>query len=264
MIAIVTAGGVAQAGEPLYEIVQGGLKAMIDIAGKPMVQWVLDALSEAACIEQVVVVGLPPETDLTCKYPLTLVPDHGDMVFNIRAGAQEAARLDPSATHAILVSGDLPVLRGEMVDWLAEQTRGLDFDVCYTVIERAAMEARFPSSRRTYIHLKECEVCGGDLHAFRLGIALDENPLWKRLIDARKSPIRQASLLGYDTVFFLMLRQLSLKDAEAVVSKRLGIKGRVLLSPYAEIGMDVDKPYQLEMVREYLRRSQEKYAAAVE
>ena len=45
MNAIVTAGGIPQPGEPLYEVTQGGPKALLDIAGKPMVQWVLDALS---------------------------------------------------------------------------------------------------------------------------------------------------------------------------------------------------------------------------
>ncbi len=264
MNAIVTAGGAAQPGEPLYELSQGNYKAMIDICGKPMVQWVLDALSEATCIEQVVLVGLPPETDLTCKHPLTLIPDQGDMVFNIRAGAREVARLDPGASHVMLVSSDLPALRGEMVDWLAEQIQDLEYDVYYTVIDRATMEAQFPESKRTYIHLKDNQVCGGDLHAFRLQIAVDDNPLWKRLIDARKSPLRQASMLGYDTVFFLMLRQLSLNNAIAAVSKRLGIKGRAILSPYAEIGMDVDKPFQLEMARQYLASRQEKDAAAAE
>ena len=47
----------------------------------------------------------------------------------IRAGAREVARLDPHATHGMLVSGDLPALRGEMIDWLAEQTQDSDTDI---------------------------------------------------------------------------------------------------------------------------------------
>jgi GTP:adenosylcobinamide-phosphate guanylyltransferase len=260
MNAIVTAGGASQPGEPLYEVTHGGFKSMLAIAGKPMVQWVLDALGESTQIERVVVVGLSPETDLQCRQPLVLAPDYGDVILNIRAGAQELARLDPAATHALIVSGDLPALRGEIVDWLVNETRDRDFDLCYTVIERATMEKQFPGSKRTYVKLKDCEVCGGDLHVFRLAMASDESPLWKRLIDARKSPIRQASLLGYDTVLYLVLRRLSLKNAEAMLSKRLGIAGRALLSPYAEIGMDVDKPFQLEIAQAHLSSRLEKHA----
>jgi hypothetical protein len=38
-----------------------------------------------------------------------------------------------------------------------------------------------------------------------------------------------------------------------VVSHRLGINGRVLISPFAEVGMDVDKPNQLELVKDYFQ-----------
>jgi hypothetical protein len=39
-----------------------------------------------------------------------------------------------------------------------------------------------------------------------------------------------------------------LKQAESSISKHLGIAGRVIVCPYAELGMDVDKPFQLELV----------------
>jgi hypothetical protein len=40
-----------------------------------------------------------------------------------------------------------------------------------------------------------------------------------------------------------------------MVSKRLGLRGRAVVCPYAEIGMDVDKPFQLEIMRADLSRS---------
>jgi GTP:adenosylcobinamide-phosphate guanylyltransferase len=259
MNVIVTAGGEIQPGQALYEITHGGRKSMINICGKPMVQRVLDALSQSCAVERVIVVGLPPETDLDCAHELYLLPDHGDVLNNIRAAANEIVRLDPQATHAILASGDLPLMRGEMVDWLLEQSGDLEKDVYYTVIERATMEAAFPNSKRTYVRLKDHQLCGGDLHCFRIQIAVEESPLWKNLIAARKSPLRQASILGYDTLFYLVLRQLSIQGAEEKISQRLAIQGRAVLCPFAEIGMDVDKPFQLEIVREVLCKGHEKH-----
>jgi hypothetical protein len=40
-----------------------------------------------------------------------------------------------------------------------------------------------------------------------------------------------------------------------MAEQKLGLRGRVHLSPFAEIGMDVDKPHQLDMVREYLGKN---------
>ena len=264
MNVIVTAGGETDAKQPLYQVTHGGLKAMIEICGKPMVQWVLDALGETDQLERVVVVGLPPETDLTCKHPLILLPDHGDMLKNIMAGAKEVTRVDPQASHVLLASGDLPGLNGKMIEWFLEQVKDLNQDLYYTIIQRETMESQFPASKRTYIHLKDMQICGGDLHCFRLAAATDESPIWKRLIESRKNPFRQASIVGYDTLLFLMLRQLNLQDAVKAVTRRLDIQGRAVPSPFAEMGMDVDKPFQLEIIREYLSRRQEKHAAEAE
>jgi molybdopterin-guanine dinucleotide biosynthesis protein A len=261
MIAIVTAGGRAEPGQPLYEITRGGQKTLIDIAGRPMVQWVLDALSASSSVERVFLIGLPPEAGLKCAHPMAMLPDQGDMLANILAAAKEVQCAAPQETHALLVSGDIPALRAEMVDWMVSAVKDLGQDMYYTAIERRTMEACFPSSRRTYLAMKDVEVCGGDLHCFRLAAANEANPLIKRLIDTRKNPLRQASMIGFSTLFWLVLRQLTLKDVEKRVCQRLGLRGRVLVSPYAEIGMDVDKPFQLDIIQEYFARGHERNTA---
>ena len=252
MNAVVLAGGQVQPKEPLYPVTRGGLKAMVNIAGKPMVQWVIDALCRSESVKQIVVVGLPPETALDSNKPCLLLHDQGDMLGNIQAGARELAHLAPAETHSLLVSADLPALRPGMVDWLARETQAREADVYYTVIQREKMEEVFPGSRRTYLRLKDMEVCGGDCHCFRIGFAVEENLVWRKLLAARKNPLRQASILGYDTLFFLLLRQMSLNEAAQTAGHKLGITGRAVLSPFPEMGMDVDKPFQLEMLTAYL------------
>jgi hypothetical protein len=139
-----------------------------------------------------------------------------------------------------------------MVDWLTEQIQPVEADIFYNVIERGTMEARYPQSRRTYLNMKGLEVCGGDINAVSMSVALGEHKIWKRLIAARKNPLRQAALIGYDTLLLLLLRQLDIPGAERLVSRRLGIGVRAIRCPYAEMGMDVDKPFQLEILREEL------------
>lgn len=255
MIALITAGGQSRPGEPLYELIQDKKKALLEIAGKPMIQWVLDALSGTSHIERVIVIGLPPETALACAHPLTVLPDYGDMLENIRAGAREALRVNPGATHALLISSDVPGIRTEMIDWLIDHSQDKSQDIYYTVVERAIIEAQFPGSKRTYVHLKDVQVCGGDAHCIRLQAAVSESDFWKQIIAARKNPLRQAALIGYDTLLLLLLRQLSLKGAITRICTRMGIQGKPLLSPFAEIGMDVDKPFQFEIMRDYLQKA---------
>jgi GTP:adenosylcobinamide-phosphate guanylyltransferase len=254
MDAIVTAGGLPHPKDPLFSMTQGGYKAMLDLGGKPMIQWVLDSLSQSDKIGHVVVVGLPLETPLQCSHPLQKVLDQGDMVRNIQAGVAYLDTIHPQDEHCLVVSSDIPGLQPEMIDWLVETVSASHFDVYYTVIERSVMEKRFPESRRTYARLKNGSFCGGDANAINKEIARKENAFTTRLIEARKNPLKQASLVGYGTLLRLMLGSLSLENAVSAVCKRMGITGQAIRCPYAEVGMDVDKPFQYDIVRADLEK----------
>lgn len=66
--------------------------------------------------------------------------------------------------------------------------------------------------------------------------------------------MKQAALIGYDTLLLLLLRQVTLENAVKRVTHRVGLTGRAIQCPYAEVGMDVDKPHQLEMMRSDLAK----------
>lgn len=249
MDAIVTAGGIPAEGEPLYPYTRGNYKALLDIANKPMIQWVVDALNVSNQVGRIVVVGLPSSTQLESRKPITFIANQNGMLENIRAGVDEITRDDPGSDLILAVSSDIPALKGIMVDWLIKTILETQHDIYYNVITREVMEKRYPGSQRTYTHLKGLEVCGGDINAIRASALSGETPVWDRIITARKSPIRQASLIGFDTLLLLLLRQLSITAAEKIISERLGFRGRAILCPYAEMGMDVDKPHQLEILR---------------
>src|SRR4030065_97329 len=97
MDAFVTAGGIPETEDPLYASTQGQPKALLDVAGKPMIQGGLDALSGAARIERVVVVGLNAETGVQCSKPTTYIPNQVNLLDNIQAGVNEILRLNPQA-----------------------------------------------------------------------------------------------------------------------------------------------------------------------
>ncbi len=248
MDALVTAGGIPEPGEPLYDETQGKPKALLDIAGKPMVQWVLDALGEARHVEQVVIVGLPPDCGVHCSKPTDFVPSFGDLLANLEGGLRRLMELNPQAEYTLSVAGDIPAITPPIVDWTIETTMQTRHDLYYCVIERQRMEERFPGSRRSYVRLKDREVCGGDMNVFRTGLAAEKD-FWERIIAARKNAMKQAALVGLDVFLLLLVRQLSLQRAETMISRRLKLRGRVILCPFPEVGMDVDKPHQLEILR---------------
>ena len=254
MDAIVTAGGIPKPEDPLYQYTQGISKALVDMAGKPMIQWVLDALSGSEKIDHVLIVGLEPDSGVTCSRPTTHIPNQGGMLDNIRAGIDKMVAINPKADLLLMVSSDIPGLTSEMVDWTVDSALETQDDIYYNVISRETMEARYPGANRSYIKLSDVDVCGGDMNVIRASVTQGNDELWTRLIDARKSVLRQAALIGYGTLLLIVMRRLSLEGTARRASKSLKIKGRAILSPYAEIAMDVDKPHQLEILREDLKQ----------
>ncbi len=262
MDAIVTAGGIPQPGDPLYIYSNGDSKALIDIAGKPMVQWVLDALGDSKEVDNVILIGLTHKSGLTCKKPLYYISNQGRMLANIVAGVNKSLELNKKSEYQLVVSSDIPAIKSEMVDWLAQTAMQTRDDIYYGVCPRAVMESRYPTSRRTYTRLKDMEVCGADINVMHFSMATEHLDTWEKLIGNRKSPLASAAVIGWDTLFQLFTHQFTLQGLVDRASERIGIKGRVIIWDRAEPCMDVDKPHQLEIMREDLTLQKKKEAAA--
>jgi len=254
MDALVTAGGIPQPGEPLYEYTQGTHKALLDVAGKTMIQWVLDALDGAASISRVVIIGLSDDSGVACQKRVAYLPNQGDMIDNIRGGVLELLKFDPRERAVLVVSSDIPGITSEMVDWVVTTAEQSELDAYYNVIPREVMERTFPGSKRSYTKLKDIQLCGGDMNLIRTSLVTTHEAIWQKLIASRKNVFKQAALIGYDTLLLLVMRWITLDEAVQRATQRLHITGRAIVCPYAEVGMDVDKPHQLELLREYLER----------
>jgi GTP:adenosylcobinamide-phosphate guanylyltransferase len=261
MDAIVTAGGIPRPEDPLYPYSHGNSKALIDVAGKPMVQWVLDALGDARNVDNVIVVGLSPKSGVTCKKPLHFVSNQGRMLANIVAGVNKALELDKKNKYFLIASSDIPTLKSEMVDWLIDTCMETKDDLYYGICSREVMEARFPNSRRTYTRLKDMDLCGSDINIAHVRMATEHLDMWETLIGSRKSPLKQASTIGLDTFFQVLTRSITLDQLVEKVCRRLGITGRAIRWQNAEPCMDVDKPHQLELMRADLADQQRKAVA---
>jgi len=261
MDAIVIAGGIPRPEDPLYPYSHGNSKALIDVAGKPMVQWVLDALGGAKQVDNIIIVGLSAKNELTCKKPLHYVSNQGRMLSNIVAGVNKSLELNKKTKYVLVVSSDIPSLKPEMVDWLVNTCMETKDDLYYGVCPKDVMEARFPSSKRTYTHLKGMDVCGADINLTHVRMTTEHLDVWESLIGSRKSPLKQASIIGLDTFFQVFTRSITLDDLVTKICSRIGIKGRAIVWPYAEPCMDIDKPNQLELLREDLAKQQEQAAA---
>jgi hypothetical protein len=184
------------------------------------------------------------------------------MLANIVAGVRKSVELNKKTEYVLLVSSDIPALKSEMVDHLVETSMQTRDDIYYGVCPRDVMETRYPTSNRTYTKLKDMQVCGADINVIHVSMTTEHLDTWEKLIGNRKSPLASAAVIGWDTLFLLFTRQVTLQELVEKASARIGIKGRIIIWDKAEPCMDVDKPHQLEIMREDLASQKKKAAAA--
>ncbi len=250
IVAFVSAGGVPHEGDPLYEITQGRPKALIPIAGKAMIHHVVEALAGSRYVEHIIIGALDPaDAALSFPFPVDYVPDTGSLMGNAEAGFAYAMEHYPDLDGVLLSSSDVPTITPEIVDALVEACFRTDHDLYYPIIERSVMEGRFPGSRRSYVRLKEGEFAGGDIFLARPTLTLSHRRKLRELTETRKNALQMARIIGLKMLLKLLLHRLSLAEAEERVNRVLSLRGKALPFPYAEVGMDVDKPFQLDIVR---------------
>jgi GTP:adenosylcobinamide-phosphate guanylyltransferase len=224
-------------------------RALAPIAGKPMVNWVLDAVSAAERVDRVVLVGAEGLADTPGARQR--VRGGSDLVETIERGINAC----PGARHVLLVSADVPALTRDGVDAFVQDAIAAAADIVYPIIPRAAIESRFPGSQRTYLRLTDGVFTGGNLFLVRPEPLLRQRDVIRRAYAARKKPLRLAAMLGWGILLRLLLRRLSLVDAEAAVSRLLGLRARALVTEHAELGADVDRASDLEGMTRHLEAS---------
>ncbi len=70
MNAVLLAGGALDPSDQLFSECEGGLRSLIKIKGKPMVQWVLDVLNKSPEVQDIYVMGLSKDHGLKSSKPL--------------------------------------------------------------------------------------------------------------------------------------------------------------------------------------------------
>jgi GTP:adenosylcobinamide-phosphate guanylyltransferase len=256
MDCIITAGGIPGPDDPIYAYTQGQSKALLDMNGRTMLERVVDALQESRHVDDIVVVGLGHDHGQQFRRPVHHLPDHGGLFSNGLAGVAWLRQHKGETGHILVCSGDVPAITAAQIDAHIEACQPLDKAMYYTFATRQVIEARFPQSNRTYVKLKGLEIAGGDVVVADPAITDENRELWTALTESRKHAWKLARTVGFTLLFKLLLRQLRLEDIENKATDIIGRPTQVILTPYAELAMDVDKPRQVEMLRQFFHNNE--------
>ncbi|MBV9272086.1 MAG: nucleotidyltransferase family protein [Candidatus Eremiobacteraeota bacterium] len=245
---IVLAGGPADA---LAAKTRGAPnKAFVAIDGIALVERTLRSLRSAASISRIIVVA--PQR-VKGHPALALADEFRPDGVRIRDSLRNGLQGLPRDTDVLVSTSDLPVLTAESIDDFVMRAYEKDADLTYGCLEKRVHVAKFPQVPHTWAPLREGTFCGTGFVTMRPRVWPSLERFIEQLGHARKNPLRLARLFGWDILFRFATRRLSIAEAESRASGVIGARVRAVISPYPEIGVNVDRVSDIALAEKLVR-----------
>lgn len=258
LTAIVLAGDRTKA-DSLINHTAAGSKAMIDLDGTPMVRRVLNSLRASRVVGKIRLAG-PEASEVATDAELKAWVDNGEIQWSEpgispSTSAYNAMRGLDAEDSVLLTTADHPLLTPEIVDAFGRQSLVDDVDVTVGLAPYALIAETYPGIRKTVLRFSDGDFCGCNLFAFITPEGRRAARFWRRIEQERKKPLVVIGLLGWSAVIRYRLGLLSLEEALAKLSKRLGLRIRAVILPYANAAIDVDSIADLMLVKGALEKA---------
>ena len=230
-------------------------KALIDIGGASMIRRVIHALEGAASIDSI---DLSGPTEACVKADTRLA----ELVTQQRVGWAPAAGTPSTSAHhmlrrfparrpVLLTTADHPLLTSEIVDHFCGDSAATGCDVVIGLAPYALVKSTYPDLKKTVLRFRDGDYCGCNLFAFMTADGRRAADFWRRVEKDRKKPLVLIRLLGLSAVIRYRMGRLTLQDALARLSRKLGLRLGVVILPYANAAVDVDSVADYQLVRQY-------------
>jgi CTP:molybdopterin cytidylyltransferase MocA len=229
--------------DPLAQAFGEQWKALVRVDGEAMLSRVAKTLLASPSIARVVVVAQQPEILFTgdCAW-LANEPRVATAVSTsgIAVSVAALAGTDVAPWPVLVTTADHPLLTPAMVE--AAIAGVGDADVGVGVVSAHTLLAAYPGNRRTWLKFAGNHWTGANLFALASARAQPALHAWSEVERDRKKALKLIWHFGPLLAIRAVTRTISLAGALAKAGRKLGAKVVPIDLPFAEAGIDVDKP----------------------
>jgi len=258
VVAVVLAGTRGE-GDPLAAAENVRHRALLPVAGIPMLLRVVRTLRASPQVDDILVsIDDPSALDDVSE----LAEAVRDGSLGVRQSLDSPSRSVLDCLEAIgprpalVTTADHALLTPEMVACFLDGSEATGADLCVGLVSRSVLEVRFPESTRTWLSFRDDDYSGANLFLFRTAGSRSAAAFWRRAESFRKRPWRLVSAFGPVSLLLFLLRRLDLDGALARASRSVGATIAAVRMPMAEAAVDVDRPSDLALVNELLEGAQ--------
>ena len=222
-------------------------KALIELDGQTLLARVAQALREAGATRIAASVSDDAVRAAATALGLTILTAASGPSRSVRDG------IEALGTPLLVTTADHALLRPEWITrFLADVPAHAD--VAALLARQDVIEAAAPGTRRTYLRFADGAWSGCNLFHFATPRSVAALDLWTQVEADRKRPWRIVRRLGIGTLVRYMSGHLTLVAALAHLGRLAGLDAAAVATPFGLAAVDVDKPADLDLVRELTAR----------
>ena len=236
-----------------------GLKAgvLVNVAGKPSLQRVIEALQAAEWVDGGVVCGPTAEIYRELE-DFRNILEHSDFHWLAPAAGPSASAIKAVQSlgryPVLLTTGDHALLTAELVDGFCRQAATADGDIVAGLAPWPIVHAAFPESRRTVQRYRGEAYCGTNLFAVLNPAGLGALQVWQEVETLRKQPWKIALKVGVWFMLRYLFRRVSLREAFSRLSEISACRAACVMVNDPRSAVDVDSVADRDLAERILRQ----------
>lgn len=234
--------------DPLAQLGKVSHKALLPIAGIPMIERVVSALESTPDLGPIWVSIETP----SCLEFL------GSRVRLLKAASTPsesvAQALEHIGTPCLITTADHALLSPQWVQEFLEKSRASQASLTAGVASAQNIQRDVPDTKRTYIKLSDLTFSGCNLFYCHDSRARSVVALWQNLQRNRKHPVKMAWTLGIPTLIRFILRQLDTQGIERRITRLTDAPVKIITLHDGRVSIDVDKVADFCLVSDLLKK----------
>ncbi len=233
-------------------------KCLMDVAGKPMLLRVLEALRASECVGRIAV--CIDDAGVLRSVPEIAAWLDADEVRTVSSDATPSLSVIRSAGEMdepyplLVTTADNPLLTPNLVDRFCRTAANSGAEMAAGLAPASVILRDYPDASRTFLTFRDERYSGCNLFAMSGPAALEVARFWSRVEKNRKRPWKLIGAFGIGSLLLFLFRRLTLEEAMRRASRILGVSVAAVRIPVAEAAIDVDKPADLDLVEKILAR----------
>jgi len=238
--------------DPMARAFNAPHKCLVKIDGTPMLVRVVQALDAARDIGSI---GISIDDFKVLGYvsglgQIELFKSAGSAPDSVIKAIEHMEHPFP----LLVTTADHALLTPEIIEYFCQNARNTKGDIIIGLASRAEIERVDRSTRRTYFKFRDGSFSGCNLYYLKSEKALNAVRFWHQIDKRRKQPLALARTFGLLTLVKYMLGILTLSHGLEYASNLLDVRANVVILPFGEAAIDVDKPEDHELVTKLLQK----------